>query len=104
MVLDMGVSVERMETTEIRPLPTQFKRNGFTHTQVAVAHPVYVYEKRKGRYTGFEVIKARPRPERVFKDRRLEAAWAYPASEDWGTYGFTCPTLLRAMEKAGELA
>lgn len=67
-------------------------------------HPIYIYRKSKGLWEGCEVIIARKRGERVIKERTISAGWAYPGSEDWGAYGWSCQTLERAHQKAAELA
>lgn len=87
----------------MRQLQTSFRKDGFTYTQIHAAHPIYVFEQRKGGSIHWEVVKARPRPDSTIKGRVVEAYWAYPGSNDWGLYGFTCQTLERAMEKATEL-
>lgn len=85
------------------PLPKTIRRNGFDFIQKLDAHPFYVYEKRKGSWIGYEVIKACQIGERIWKERTFSARWAYPSSEQWGLYGFSCHTLERARQKAFEL-
>jgi hypothetical protein len=81
-------------------LPKTFTSDSFTLTQRVDLHPVYIYEKAKGDFTTFEVIKARRSPERVVKNKRLSASWVYPRSEDWGLWGWSCPTMESAWARA----
>lgn len=85
------------------PLPKQFRRDQFDFTQRVDLHPVYIYQKAKGQWVGYEVVIARERGECTIKDRTIQAGWAYPSSEQWGTYGWSVETMEQAKQKAFEL-
>lgn len=85
-------------------LPKQFRRDKFDFLQVVDLHPVYVYQKAKGDWMGWEVVKARWMGGRTWKDRVFSAGYTYPSSVEWGIRGWSCQTLDRARQKALELA
>lgn len=87
----------------MNPIPKHFRRDQFDFNQRLDLHPVYVYQKTKVGWLGFEVIIARERVGRTFKGRVIEAGWAYPSSEQWGVYGWSFQNIEQARQKAFEL-
>jgi hypothetical protein len=76
-----------------KPLPKEFRHDGFTYRQIAREGDAAIYEQR---WTGcaepsvcYEVIRIRRREGFQIGGRFVEAAELYPRSEAWGTDGFT---------------
>jgi hypothetical protein len=76
-----------------KPLPKEFRRDGFTYRQIARERDAAIYEQR---WTGcaeptvsYEVIRIRRREGFEIHGRFVEPAEAYPNSEAWGFDGFT---------------
>lgn len=76
-----------------KPLPKEFRRDGFNYKQIAREGNAAIYEQR---WTGcaeasvcYEVIRIRRRDGFQIGGRFIEAAEVYPNSEAWGTDGFT---------------
>jgi hypothetical protein len=91
-----------------KPLPTEFRHNGFDHRQIARQGSAAIYEQR---WTGcaepsvcYEVIRIRSRDGFHIGGRFVEPAEVYPNSEAWGTDGFTVTDKEAAFEKLRELA
>jgi hypothetical protein len=91
-----------------RPLPTEFRRDGFQYRQIAREGDAAIYEQRR---TGcaepsvcYEVIRIRRREGFQIGDRFVEAAELYPRSEAWGTDGFTLTDKDAAFAKLREIA
>lgn len=88
----------------MKPLSTDFTRGAFRYRQVERIGDLAIYHQtEEGAHRAYEVVKVRQKPERSIMGRTLEASEVYPCSEDWGTYGWTCPTLERARAKLYEL-
>jgi hypothetical protein len=91
-----------------KPLPKEFRHDGFTYRQIARALDAAIYEQR---WTGcaepsvcYEVIRIRRREGFQIGGRFVEAAELYPRSEAWGTDGFTLTDKDAAFVKLCELA
>jgi hypothetical protein len=76
-----------------RPLPTQFRRDGFDFRQIAREGDVGIYAQV---WNGcpdlavcFEVIRVKRRQGFEIKGKLIEPAEVYPNSEAWGLDGFT---------------
>jgi hypothetical protein len=76
-----------------KPLPTQFRRDGFKYRQIARQGNAAIYEQT---WCGcsepsvcYEAIRIRRREGFQIGDRFVEAAEVYPNSEAWGVDGFT---------------
>lgn len=90
-----GVSLSRMRT-----LAAQFKRSGFTFTQVERVGNAAIYEQVS--VTGarhYEVIRIRSRDEKQAFGRTFEGGEYYPSSEEWGVAGWTYTDLSRAKRR-----
>jgi hypothetical protein len=76
-----------------RPLPKQFRRDGFTFRQIAREENAAIYEQTwngcRNASVCYEVIRIRRREGFQIGDRYVESAEVYPKSEDWGVDGFT---------------
>ena len=91
-----------------KPLPKEFRHDGFTYRQIAREGDAAIYEQR---WTGcaepsvcYEVIRVRRREGFQIGGRFVEAAELYPRSEAWGTDGFTLTDKDTAFVKLCELA
>jgi hypothetical protein len=91
-----------------RPLPKEFRRDGFDYRQIAREGNAAIYEQR---WTGcaepsvcYEVIRIRRRDGFQIGGRFVEPAEVYPPSEVWGTNGFTLTDRDAAFAKLRELA
>ncbi len=90
-----------------RPLLTQFRRDGFNYREIAREGDAAIYEQSRTGSNGlrvrYEVIRVRRRVGFMIHGRHVEAAEVYPASEAWGTDGFTVTDKDRAFAKLREL-
>jgi len=91
-----------------RPLPTQFRRDGFEYQQIAREGDAAVY---KQTWTGnsdptvcYEVIRVRQREGFQIDGRFVEPAEVYPNSDAWGVDGFTFTDKDSAFAKLQEVA
>ena len=81
--------------SEIQRLHFPFRKNGFTHEIVRREGPVLLVRRhRQGAPAHFEVVLVRTMPPNQFVSHPYEK---YPSNEDWGTYGFTYPSLEHAV-------
>lgn len=91
-----------------KPLPKEFRHDGFTYRQIAREGDAAIYEQK---WTGcaepspaYEVIRNRRRDGFHIAGRFVEPAEVYPASRLWGTDGFTLTDGDAAFVKLRELA
>lgn len=87
-----------------RPLAVQFRHDGFNYRQIAREKDVAIYEQTwNGGSRAYEVVRVRRRDGFMIHGRFVEPAEVYPASEAWGTDGFTVTDKDRAFAKLREL-
>jgi hypothetical protein len=76
-----------------KPLPTRFRRDGFSYRQIAREGDAAIYEQTWNGCSNpsvcYEVIRIRRREGFQIDGRFVEPAEVYPKSEAWGTDGFT---------------
>ncbi len=91
-----------------KPLPTQFRRDGFDYRQIAREGNAAIYEQR---WTScaepsicYEIIRVRYRDAFHIGGRFVEPAEVYPNSEAWGPDGFTLTDKDAAFAKLRELS
>jgi hypothetical protein len=91
-----------------KPLPTQFRRNGFDYRQIAREGNTAIYEQT---WSGcsepsvcYEVVRIRRREGFQIGNRFVEPAEVYPNAEAWGVDGFTLTDKDAAYAKLRELA
>jgi hypothetical protein len=76
-----------------RPLPTDFRHDGFTYRQIAREKDAAIYEQTwngcRNPSVAYEVIRIRRRDGFQIGERIVEPAEVYPNSEAWGTDGWT---------------
>jgi hypothetical protein len=90
-----------------KPLPTRFRRDGFTYRQIAREGNAAIYEQT---WSGcgepsvcYEVIRIRRRDGFQIDGRLVEPAEVYPSSGAWGVDGFTLTDKDGAFAKLREL-
>ena len=91
-----------------KPLPKEFRHDGFTYRQITREGDAAIYEQR---WTGcaepsvcYEVIRIRRREGFQIDGRFVEPAEVYPNSEAWGVDGFTLTDRDAAFAKLREIA
>jgi hypothetical protein len=86
-----------------RPLPKEFRHDGFTYRQIAREGNAAIYEQTWNGCSNpsvcYEVIRVRYRDGFHIGGRFVEPAEVYPNSEAWGVDGWTVTTLDAAYEK-----
>jgi hypothetical protein len=91
-----------------KPLQKEFRRDGFTHRQIAREKRAAIYEQTWDECcnpsVSYEVIRIRRRDGFQIGGRFVEPAEVYPRSEVWGTDGFTLIDKDAAFAKLRELA
>ena len=99
---------ESKKRQSYKPLPTQFRRGGFTFRQIAREGDAAIYEQTwsgcRNSSVCFEVIRVRRREGFEIDGRCIQPAAVYPASKLWGTDGFTLTDRDAAFAKLCELA
>jgi hypothetical protein len=95
------------EHRSYKPLPTRFRREGFSYRQIAREGDAAIY---KQRWTGcappsacYEVIRIRRREGFEINGRFVEPAEVYPRSEQWGELGWTVKDKEAAFHKLREI-
>ena len=90
-----------------KPLPKEFRRDGFNYRQIAREGNAAIYEQR---WTGcaepsvcYEVIRIRRREGFQINGRLVEPAEIYPKADAWGVDGFTLTDKDAAFAKLREL-
>jgi hypothetical protein len=90
-----------------KPLPKEFRRDGFTHRQIARERDAAMYEHSWNGCSNpsvcYEVIRIRKREGFQIGSRFVEPAEIYPNSEAWGVDGFSFADKEAAFAKLREL-
>jgi hypothetical protein len=82
------------------PLPTKFRADGFDFTLIDRVDDVAVVHKTKGTVESFEVVIVQRRAAHTWPNGNTTPAHeAMPASETWGTSGWTVTTKAEAYRK-----
>jgi hypothetical protein len=91
-----------------KPLPKEFRRDGFTYRQIAREGDAAIYEQTWSGFADpgvcFEVIRIRRREGFQIDGRFVEPAEVYPTSESWGVDGFTFTDKDAAFAKLREIS
>jgi hypothetical protein len=91
-----------------KPLPAQFRHDGFDYRQIARKRDAAIYEQRWGGCADpsvcYEVVRIRRRKGFQIGGRVVEPAEVYPNSEAWGVDGFTLTDKDAAFAKLRQLA
>jgi hypothetical protein len=90
-----------------KPLPKEFRHDGFDYRQIARQGDAAIYEQRWSGWAEpsvcYEVIRIRRRDGFHIGNRFVEPAEVYPNSEAWGVDGFTLTDKDAAFAKLREL-
>src|SRR5262245_8088859 len=90
-----------------KPLPKEFRRDGFSYRQIAREKDAAVYQQTwngsSNPSISYEVIRIRRRQGFQIGGRFVEPAEIYPNSEAWGVDGFTLTDKDRAFVKFSDL-
>src|SRR5437773_1663470 len=91
-----------------KPLPKEFRRDGFEYRQIAREGDAAIYEQR---WTGcaepsvcYEIIRVKRREGFEIGGRWIPPAEVYPNSEAWGVDGFTVTDKEAAFAKLREIS
>lgn len=91
-----------------KPLPKEFRRDGFTYRQVAREADAAIYDQRwngcADPSVSYEVIRVRRREGFQIGGRAIEPAEVYPNSDAWGADGWTLPSRDAAFAKLREIS
>ena len=91
-----------------KPLPTQFRRDGFNYQQIAREGDAAIYEQTWigccNPSIAYEVVRIRRREGFKIGGRCVEPAEVYPNSDAWGVDGFTLTNKDAAFAKLKEVA
>jgi hypothetical protein len=90
-----------------RPLPTEFRHNGFNYRQITRTDNAAIYQQKwcgcSNPSVAYEVIRIRRRDGFYIAGRFVEPAEVYPNSEAWGVDGFTLRDAEAALTKLKEV-
>ena len=91
-----------------RPLPAQFRHNGFDYEQIAREGGAAIYEQH---WPGcaepsvcYEVIRVRRRDGFQISEKLIDPYEVYPNSDAWGADGFTVTDCDKAWDKFFEIS
>jgi hypothetical protein len=91
-----------------KPLPKEFRRDGFTFKQIAREGDIAIYQQTWNGCPNpsvcYEVVRIRRREGFKIGDRWVEPAEVYPASELFGVDGFTFSNRSKAWAKFSEIS
>ena len=93
-----------------KTLPKEIRRHGFRYVQLdrhdGPAGKYAVYEqwtRRTNRLVAHEVIRIKNHPAGEIMGAAFAAGESYPRSEEWGSWGWTCLSKEKALEKLESL-
>ena len=87
----------------MRPLATEFRRDGFAFTMLDRVDDVALFEKRCDAVVSYEVVVVQKHGERNIMGRVIPPAEGMPSTEQWGQKGWTLTTPERARSKFIEI-
>lgn len=91
-----------------KPLPKEFRSDGFTYRQIAREADAAIYEQRSSGCSDprvcYEVIRIQRWDGFQIGEKLVEPYEAYPKSETWGVFGFTVTDRDAAFAKLREVA
>ena len=90
-----------------KPLPKEFRRDGFTYRQIAREGDAAIYEQRwngcRNPSVCYEIIRIRLRDRFRIGEKFIEPHEVYPKPEAWGADGFTLTNKDAAFAKLREV-
>ena len=91
-----------------KPLPKEFRRDGFTYKQIARQRDVAIYQQTwngcRNPSISYEIIRTRRREGFQIGEKLIQPYEIYPNSDAWGVDGFTVTDKEVAFAKLRELA
>lgn len=89
----------------MKTIELEFTKAGFAHRVLERKGNILLVQRQHHDVSTphWEVVKIRVRPERLLGGRLVEGGEAYPAPEEWGTYGWTYSDLESAKAKFNAL-
>jgi hypothetical protein len=88
-------------TTEYKTIPTQFKKKGFTYTQLKREGKRAIFQQTRAGsvVNNYEVVKIGRHNGYVMGGSSIEPAETYPGSSLWGITAWTCSSIESAMQR-----
>lgn len=83
----------------MRPLATEFRKDGFAFTMLDRVDDVALFEKRCESVVSYEVVVVQKHGERNIMGRVVPPTESMPSTESWGQKGWTLTTPELAREK-----
>lgn len=80
----------------MRPLATEFRKDGYDFHLLERVADVALFEKRAGAIVSWEVVVVQKYGERTIMGRVVPPTEAMPSTESWGQKGWTLTTLAAA--------
>jgi hypothetical protein len=92
---------QTIDGTQYKVIPTQFKKKGFTYTQLKREGKKAIFQQtREGSsLNNYEVVKIGRHNGYVMGGMAIEPAETYPGSSLWGITGWTCTSIDDAMRR-----
>ena len=89
------------QVTEYKTIPTQFKKKGFTYTQLKRdgAKAIFQQTREGSSLNNYEVVKIGRHNGYTMGGHHIDAAETYPGSSLWGICGWTCTSIDDAMRR-----
>lgn len=87
----------------MKPLPTNFTRDGYDYEQLKREDNVAIYRRTKKSVIEFEVFRVQKHDGRIIAGQVIAPAEFMPSSAQWGRLGFTCVTPERAHARFEQL-
>jgi len=93
-------------TTDYKPIPTTFKKKGFTYTQLKRegARAIFQQTRPGSAVNNYEVVKIGRHNGYVMGGMSIEPAETYPGSSLWGITAWTCSSMDAAMQRYDALS
>jgi len=93
-------------TTDYKPIPTTFKKKGFTYTQLKRegARAIFQQTRPGSAVNNYEVVKIGRHNGYVMGGMSIEPAETYPGSSLWGITAWTCSSIDAAMQRYDALS
>jgi hypothetical protein len=90
---------------EYKTIPAQFKKKGFTYTQLKREGKKAIFEQTRpgSSIHNYEVVKIGRHNGYVMGGMTIEPAETYPGSSLWGITGWTCTSIDDAMKRYNDL-
>jgi len=92
---------QTIDGTEYKVIPTQFKKKGFTYTQLKREGKKAIFQQTRAgsSLNNYEVVKIGRHNGYVMGGMAIEPAETYPGSSLWGITAWTCTSIDDAMRR-----